>query len=66
MKNEKMSLANMQEKLSRKEMKTIMAGSGSGLKCIQCTGNSDCSYSRECTGYADCGPGNWCKRIVYA
>ena len=35
----KMSLANIQGKLSRNEMKNIMAGSGS---CKNCHVNSDC------------------------
>lgn len=33
MQTKKMSLANMQGKLSRKEMKDIMAGSGGGPSC---------------------------------
>lgn len=33
MKTKKMSLANIQGKLSRTEMKNIMAGSGSDLSC---------------------------------
>ncbi len=38
MKTIKMSLANIEGKLSRKEMKGIMAGSGSGGYCGQCNG----------------------------
>ena len=41
MKTQKMSLANIQGKLSRSEMKNIMAGSG---------GSGNCSYS-SCTVY---------------
>ena len=51
MKTKKMSLANIQGKLSRTEMKKIMAGSGKIQKC--CIGN-------ECTtcqpGAGPCGP----------
>jgi hypothetical protein len=45
MKTVKMSLANIQGKLSRSEMKNIMAGSGGG-HCWSCTSNqgSSCWY----------------------
>lgn len=51
MKNEKMSLANMQEKLSRKEMKSIMVGSGGscGITCSQA--------ARYCVFIENCGAG---------
>ncbi len=43
MKPQKMSLANIQGKLSRAEMKQIMAGSaGGGYKCCW-TGTTNCS-----------------------
>ena len=46
MKKNKMSLANIQGKLSRAEMKNIMAGSGSsGSNC-----NSSCSSDSDCDG----------------
>jgi len=40
MQTKKMSLANIQGKLSRAEMKNIMAGSGSSCTCYS---NSDCT-----------------------
>ncbi|MEQ1554293.1 MAG: hypothetical protein ABL929_08955 [Ferruginibacter sp.] len=51
MKTQKMSLANIQGKLSRAEMKNIMAGSESGgTGCYKCCWNgtsncSSCSFS---------------------
>jgi hypothetical protein len=43
MKTLKMSLANIQGKMSRLEMRNIMAGSGSdGCQDTICTSNSDC------------------------
>lgn len=50
MKNVKMSLANIQGKLSRKELKSIMAGSGDTCatqKCKTTTGISDCYTSTQ-------------------
>jgi len=48
MKTTKMSLANIQGKLSRADMKNIMAGSGGGTPC---TSNSDCgSRTTTCSG----------------
>ena len=50
MKNVKMSLANIQGKLSRKELKSIMAGSGDACatqKCKTNTGSSDCYTSTQ-------------------
>ena len=44
MKTQKMSLANIKGKLSRAEMKNIMAGSGGGSGCS----GSNCSYG-SCT-----------------
>jgi len=65
MKTEKMSLANIKGKLSRSEMRTVMAGSGAG--CTKCTkpgqmGN-ECSSSQICVNYVGtgpCGPGLYC------
>ncbi len=52
MKTTKMSLANMQGKLSRTEMKNIMAGTGDKIqKC--CIGN-ECSSCQH--GAGPCGP----------
>ena len=55
----KLSLSNMQGKLSRKEMKTIMAGSGSDSKCDgRCTDSSSCPsncslcYKGFCQSYS--------------
>ena len=42
MKTTKMSLANIKGKLSRAEMKKIMAGSGNEYKCCW-TGTTNCS-----------------------
>ena len=59
MKTVKMSLANLEGKLSRKEMKGIMAGSGSGY-CGTCVGGVGSWYgnssSASCaqTGYNYC------------
>ncbi|MFV0390544.1 MAG: hypothetical protein ACK5KP_01455 [Paludibacteraceae bacterium] len=65
MKTVKMSLANLQGKMSRKEMKNIMAGSGNLALCVAntnwrsggpyaCFANSDAAYS-----YAG-DNGYWC------
>ena len=45
-----MSLANIQGKLSRGEMKNIMAGSGSNGCPVDCM-SSDCTTSNECVCY---------------
>ena len=62
MKTKKMSLANIQGKLSRAEMKNIMAGSGGSGGCCgsdrDCGGNAtfcDNAYSCDC-GHGQ-GPG---------
>ena len=46
MKTTKMSLVNIQGKLSRAEMKNIMAGSGGGKNCG--FGHFPCANSQEC------------------
>ena len=46
MQTKKMSLANIQGKLSRAEMKNIMAGSGISSSCGSV---SNCSTGTECT-----------------
>lgn len=51
MKTQKMSLANIQGKLSRAEMKNIMAGSGTN-----CLGK----YSYSCNGTLKCCAGLSC------
>lgn len=56
MKTSKMSLANIQGKLSRAEMKNIMAGSGGDG--VACTDNSQCTPYGNCicfTGFHKCG-----------
>lgn len=50
MKTTKMSLANLQGKMSRAEMKRIMAGSGDdGGRCGDCTGQA-CTLSDNTAG----------------
>jgi len=52
MQTQKMSLANIQGKLSRAEMKNIMAGGGESLGC-------------GCGSDADCGAGaNYCSKSL--
>jgi hypothetical protein len=53
-KTTKMSLANIQGKLSRAEMKNIMAGSGCG-ECLD-------EYSFDCSSNAVCCSGFSCVR----
>lgn len=67
MQTQKMSLANMQGKLSRAEMKGIMAGNRCAVKCVSCNTDSDCAYgsnlycesSDACTQYSKV-----CRRTV--
>lgn len=57
MQTQKMSLANIKGKLSRAEMKNIMAGSGDSGSC---TSNADCTSGQDilCNGtYITPGPG---------
>ncbi len=55
MQTQKMSLAGIQGKLSRAEMKSIMAGSG----CYKCcwTGTSNCSVGVSCSASCTCVSG---------
>lgn len=60
MKNEKMSLANIQGKLSRDEMKNIMAGTAPGGTACNCNSKDDCTTWNElciagCTGGTGAG-----------
>jgi len=55
MKREKMSLSNLQGKLSRSEMKIIMAGSGCSGSCNWGTVTGTCSICQV----------NWCKGLCY-
>ena len=52
MKTKKMSLANIQGKLSRTEMKNIMAGSGTGGTCKLSNNDSRLCYCS--TGMGQC------------
>jgi hypothetical protein len=49
MKKTKMSLANIQGKLTKAEMKKIMAGSGQGDCARICFTAGDCSFWTSCT-----------------
>lgn len=51
MQTKKMSLANIQGKLSRAEMKNIMAGS---TLCYACTGDASCSPGHICRNSPSC------------
>lgn len=54
METKKMSLANIKGKLSRSEMKNIMAGSGGTIGYMCCwTGTQSCS---TCGTYGSCVP----------
>lgn len=55
MKTVKMSLANIKGKLSRSEMKSIMAGSSSG--CLGCESDSECKQVNKGTCTKDCQSG---------
>lgn len=52
MKTQKMSLANIEGKLSRAEMKNIMAGSGA--ICKSCSSDSDCDSRHVCRSSSSC------------
>lgn len=57
-----MTLANVQGKLSRAEMKNVMAGNESIPECTdQCTTNADCPLDRYCGG-GECAGGKQIKR----
>ncbi len=55
MQTQKMSLANIKGKLSRAEMKNIMAGSGCPMKCSSeaCSGSCKCFHQGTSSEY--CG-----------
>lgn len=55
MQTKKMSLANMEGKLSRTEMKNIMAGTGGNQCNVYCTLNSQCDST--CSNCVDAGNG---------
>jgi hypothetical protein len=50
----KMSLATIQGKLSRAEMKNIMAGSGSDKNYGTCCNGSDCYPKTGCSNWSPC------------
>jgi hypothetical protein len=54
MKQKKLRLADLQGKLSRDEMKRIMAGSGGSAKC-DCNSADDCKDSSKPRCVNDCG-----------
>lgn len=71
MKTFKMNLANIQGKITRSELRKIMAGSGGGMSncSVQCPGGAtwprDCGYGVDCTSNNGptkyeicCGSGN--------
>lgn len=63
----KMSLENIQGKLSRSEMKNLMAGSGESIGCDACYSDSECSSTTECRTSSSCTPGKKvCAKRHYA
>lgn len=48
MQSQKKSLATVQHKMNRKEMKSIMAGAGSVGNCPLSCGSIDCSSGNNC------------------
>ena len=57
MKTKKMSLENIKGKLSRAEMKNIMAGSGGGNRCCDTSAQCQTWYGSNCGCMSDhiCG-----------
>lgn len=64
MQTKKMSLANIKGKLSRKEMKNIMAGSGNVI-CTTCSSDSDCSIGHVCRSSPSCFDPKVCALPYY-
>lgn len=66
---EKMSLANVKSKLSRKEMKNIMAGSSPfGSDCKDwwgrpCGSTTPCSFNWQCTQYGYTCYQGYCNHV---
>ena len=61
----KMSLANIQGKMNRKEMRNIMAGSGSNVSCLDsfCNWDTDCCpIAPYCSGTPKSGYKLVCSR----
>ena len=63
MKSQKMSLANIQGKLSRAEMKNIMAGDGNEDQIGPGDDSSNSGWGTCCTPSGDCG-GPGCRQWV--
>lgn len=62
MKTLKMSLENIRGKMSRKEMRNIMAGSGGGVCGSSCQTSSDCGQGGEYT-CSHCNGLNECSQV---
>lgn len=58
---EKMSLANIEGKLTRKEMKNIMADSGSG---VGCDATKPCGIGGKCAFWIGSGLSSGCDCFV--
>lgn len=67
MQTQKMSLANIKGKLSRHEMRNIMAGSGDDVVviCKACTEDADCFGGRICRSSPSCSDPKVCARPIY-
>ena len=66
METKKMSLANIQGKLSRTEMKNIMAGSGCEAPiCVSCTSSDQCSFGKICRSSPSCSDPKVCAKPYY-
>ncbi len=63
MKTQKMSLAKIQGKLSRIEMKNIMAGSGPA--CVVCYADSECDSNHVCRSSPSCFQSKVCALPYY-
>jgi len=61
---EKMSLANVKGKLSRKEMKNILGG-GSGATCASCNHGRDCATGFCAENYPPCSVGTYNSTVKY-
>lgn len=58
MKRVKMSLQNIEGRLSRDEMKKIMAGSADGRPCMTCSSDNDCAKVNKGKCSATCPDGS--------
>lgn len=65
MKTEKMNFANLQ-KLSRKEMKSVMAGlTDNGKKCRSCSNAYDCGSGCDACQTGKNGANGYCYKIKF-